>query len=136
MPRQQAQVPPQARPVVHLESEDEGLGGYLENQAPLIVFLARLSSLEMGPAPAGAGRDAIAGVRIALAAAEGDLSAGDRERVEKELADLDTQIERLESLLANRQFAEKAPAEVVEGNRERLAALERRRDNLKGGLDS
>ena len=56
--------------------------------------------------------------------------------MEKELADLDAQIERLEALLANRQFVEKAPAKVVEGNRDRLATLGRRRDNLKGGLDS
>ncbi len=75
-------------------------------------------------------------MRIALAGAEGGLSADDRARREKEVADLGAQIERLETLLANPQFVEKAPAEVVEGNRERLAALERRRDNLEGGLDS
>jgi valyl-tRNA synthetase len=127
-------LPPQARPVLHLEAGEEEIERYLAEQEPLIVFLARLSGFEVGAAPAGAGRDAVAGVRIALAAAEGDLSAQDRERLERELASLGAQIERLEGLLANRQFVDKAPAEVVEGNRHRLAELRRRRENLAAGL--
>ena len=130
--RAELKLAPQARPVLHLETADEELGGFLAEQAPLIVFLCRLADLQMGAAPAGAGRDAIAGVRIGLAA-EGDLSATDRRRVESELADIGAQIERVEQLLANRQFVAKAPAKVVEGNRRRLAELERRRDNLAGG---
>ncbi len=100
----------------------------------MIVFLSRVSGLEMGALPEGAGRDAIAGVRIGLLAAEGGLSAEDRQRVDKEMADLGAQIDRLEELLANRQFVDKAPEKVVEGNRQRLAELQRRRDNLQGGL--
>ncbi len=119
--------------MLHLETADEELGGFLAEQAPLIVFLCRLADLQMGAVPAGAGRDAIAGVRIGLVAAEGDLSATDRRRVESELVGIGAQIERLEQLLANRQFVDKAPAKVVEGNRRRLAELERRRDNLAGG---
>jgi len=132
--RAELELPPQARPALYLETADEGLRGYLAEQTPLIVFLAKLSGLEMGAAPAGAGHDAIAGVGIGLVAEEGDLSATDRRRVEKELADLGAQIERLEKLLANRQFVDKAPVKVVDDNRQRLAELQRRRDNLEGGL--
>jgi valyl-tRNA synthetase len=133
--RAELKMAPQVRPTLYLETADEALGSYLAEQAPLIVFLARLSGLEMGAAPEGAGRDASAGVRIGLVAPEGDLAGADQERVEKELADLGAQIERLEQLLANRQFVDKAPPQVVEGNRQRLTELERRRDNLRGGLD-
>ena len=131
--RAELKMPPQARPRLFVESDDESLAGYLAEQAPLIVFLARLSGLEMGAAPEGAGRDALAGVRIGLLAPEGDLSAADRERAAKELADLEAQIDRLEKLLGNRQFLDKAPAKVVEGNRQRLDELRRRRGNLGGG---
>ncbi len=51
--------------------------------------------------------------------AEIDLGA-EKERLEKELNDTNTQIERLEKLL-NSAFAEKAPAAVVEKEREKLA---------------
>ena len=134
--RAELKLPPKARPTLYLDTADEELGASLVEQAPLIVFLARLAGLEMAAVPEGAGRDAISGVRIGLVAAEGDLSEADRERVEKEVADVAAQIERLEQLLANPQFVDKAPEKVVEGNRQRLAALERRLDNLKGGLDA
>ena len=53
-----------------------------------------------------------------------DLSAGgdsqlDRERLEKELAEAESQIERLEKLLAS-PFAQKAPEKVVQVEREKL----------------
>ena len=134
--RAELKLKPQARPTLHLETADDDLAASLEQHAELIVFLARLGALEMGPAPEGAGRDAIAGVRIGLVAGEEDRPAEDRQRLEKELADVDAQIERLETLLANRQFVAKAPEKVVEGNRQRLAELRRRRDNLAGGTTS
>jgi valyl-tRNA synthetase len=53
-----------------------------------------------------------------------DLSAGadsqlDRERLERELAEAESQIERLEKLLAS-PFAQKAPEKVVQVEREKL----------------
>jgi valyl-tRNA synthetase len=133
--RNELGLPPKAQPTLFLEEADERIGAYLAEQAPLVAFLARLSGVEIGAAPEGAGRDTVAGVRIALVAPAGGLTAADRQRVEKQLADIDAQIERLEVLLANRQFVDKAPAEVVESNRRRLAELEDRRDNLRGGQD-
>ncbi len=87
-----------------------------------------------GPAPDGASRDAAGGVRIALLVAERGLSTGERERLETELTGVRQQIARLEQLLANPQFVGKAPAEVVERNRARLAELQRRRADLESGL--
>ena len=43
-------------------------------------------------------------------------------RLKKELSDTEAQIRRLEQLLAG-EFAQKAPAAVVEKERERLTAL-------------
>jgi len=46
-----------------------------------------------------------------------------RKRVEKELADIQLQIDRLEKLLGS-DFANKAPAQIVQKERERLAAFQ------------
>ncbi|HBY08830.1 MAG TPA: hypothetical protein DEH22_14030, partial [Chloroflexi bacterium] len=51
-------------------------------------------------------------------------------RLEKELAETESQIARLEKLL-NSPFAEKAPANVVQGERERLAGFTETAEKLK-----
>ncbi|MEL7627068.1 MAG: valine--tRNA ligase [Anaerolineaceae bacterium] len=64
---------------------------------------------------------------------EGDSEA-DRERMEKELAEAKSQVERLEKLLSS-PFAQKAPAKVVDAEREKLAGyqgtVEKLRERLK-----
>jgi valyl-tRNA synthetase len=47
----------------------------------------------------------------------------ERQRMEKELAEIQVQVERLQNLLAG-SFAEKAPAAVVQKERDRLAAFQ------------
>ena len=47
----------------------------------------------------------------------------ERERIEKELAEMDKEIKRLSGLL-NSPFAEKAPAAVVQKERDKLAQLQ------------
>jgi valyl-tRNA synthetase len=55
----------------------------------------------------------------------GDL-AGERARLEKELADTQRQLDSAHARLANPDFVEKAPAAVVDGARARVAELEER----------
>jgi len=57
----------------------------------------------------------------------------ERKRVEKELADTEVQIARLEKLLGS-DFANKAPAAVVQKERERLAACQETAGKLKAQL--
>jgi valyl-tRNA synthetase len=61
--------------------------------------------------------------------------AEERDRMEKELSEAQSQIARLEKLL-NSPFAEKAPPNVVQGERERLASFEETADKLKEQLKS
>jgi valyl-tRNA synthetase len=58
-----------------------------------------------------------------------------RRRLEKELAEVETQIQRLEALL-NSPFAEKAPVAVVQKERDRLAGFLETAEKLRGQLDS
>jgi valyl-tRNA synthetase len=55
-----------------------------------------------------------------------------RERVERRRQKLREEVERAERKLANRGFVEKAPAEVVEAERERLAAYREELASLEG----
>jgi valyl-tRNA synthetase len=57
----------------------------------------------------------------------------ERSRIEKELTSLQVQIERLEKLLGS-DFANKAPAAVVQKERERLAAFRETAGKLKEQL--
>jgi valyl-tRNA synthetase len=63
-----------------------------------------------------------------------DLSA-ERERLTKELADLERQIQRSEGLLGS-DFASKAPAAVVERERKKLAELGEARQKVADRLGS
>jgi valyl-tRNA synthetase len=54
----------------------------------------------------------------------------ERKRLEKELANTLVQIERLEKLLGS-DFANKAPAAVVQKERERLAAFKETAEKLR-----
>ena len=53
--------------------------------------------------------------------------AKEKERLDKEIANLDQQISRLESKLANPSYTGKAPAHLVERDRERLAEYQKQR---------
>jgi valyl-tRNA synthetase len=57
----------------------------------------------------------------------------ERQRLSKELAEVNQQIERLQALLAG-QFADKAPPEVVEGERQKLARYEASRQEVEERL--
>jgi valyl-tRNA synthetase len=55
---------------------------------------------------------------------------GERARLSKQLAEAETQTERIETKLANVAFREKAPAAVVAKEEERLAAARARLEGL------
>lgn len=61
--------------------------------------------------------------------------AEQRIRLEKELSDTTSQIERLEALLAS-PFAEKAPANVVENERSKLSTYSEKAEKIKAQLET
>ena len=54
-----------------------------------------------------------------------------RKRLDKELAQLDKDITSTEKKLSNEKFVSRAPAEIVEENRERIVDWTARREKLK-----
>ncbi len=112
----------------------------LQAQAPLIARLARVAERDLIIVPSLAERPRQA-ASIVIGAVEAflplagliDLDA-ERARLQKELAQAESDVERRAARLRNESFISKAPAHVVQREREALAeaqaALERLRDRL------
>ncbi|HSV85391.1 MAG TPA: valine--tRNA ligase [Levilinea sp.] len=112
----------------------------LEGQRGTIAALAHLDpdALELverlGEKPHGAAATVVSGVEIYLPLADQvDLDA-ERARLQQDLLDAVAQIARLEQLLAS-DFAERAPAAVVDKERQKLATFHETAARLREQLD-
>jgi valyl-tRNA synthetase len=103
--------------------------GILHDQASTLAALAFLDAAALqivdtiSEKPVGQAAMVVSGVEIFLHLAEEVDSGAERTRLEKELADIGVQIERLDALLKS-PFAQKAPGQVVEKERLKLAAYQ------------
>ena len=107
----------------------------LEAQAPLIEFLARTEKpqlySELSQKPEQSMSLLAGAVEIYLPLA-GLLDIGkELERLDKEITQAQQETARLQGKLANETFVSKAKPEVVEKEREKLAAQEERIGKLK-----
>jgi valyl-tRNA synthetase len=98
----------------------------LAAHAPRIVSMARLAALDVGEAQGPLPEHARiqlpdAAIFVPLAALGRD-AATERARLERERAKHTTEVERISAKLADENFAARAPAEVVDTQRERLEA--------------
>jgi len=108
----------------------------LARHREVILRLARLESAEAtGQIPAGAVQGVIDEAIIVLPIADVVDLSQERVRLEKDLGKLDSEIMKLDKKLSNESFVSRAPAEVVEENRERLAEEKARRDKLAAALE-
>jgi valyl-tRNA synthetase len=114
---------------------------FMREQAGALQFLARVDGerLEivetLAEAPQQALTLVVGGMECYLPlAALVDLDR-ERARLGGELADLDREIERTEKLLANPGFTGKAPAAVVQKERDKLVEYADRRERLRERLE-
>jgi valyl-tRNA synthetase len=112
----------------------------LEAQRASLATLARLDpeALTILPSldekPEGHVALVVGAVEVFLPLAGLVDPAEERERLEKELTDAQRQVDRLKGLLAS-PFAEKAPAEVVEKERARLAGYQETAEKIRAQLE-
>ena len=100
----------------------------LDEQKEVISDLAGLkleavSVLETKPEAEGLTALVVEDIEIFIALENESDGEADRERLEKELAEAESHISRLEKLLSS-PFAQKAPANVVDAEREKLTAYQ------------
>jgi valyl-tRNA synthetase len=134
--RSEMNVPAAAKiPMLLLGAGDEA-GGWLGAHLELILRLARLDEVSTeGEVPKGAVQLVHDQATVALPIAEVIDVEAEKSRLEREIAKQDGEIEKLNKKLANRQFLAKAPEQVVEEQRDRLAEADAARLKLSDALE-
>jgi valyl-tRNA synthetase len=133
--RAELNVPPSARPSLLVVEANGDQRKVLEASAPLIGQLLRVSDVRfVEAAPEGAIPYVVDGATLALPVAEFIDLAAERARLTKEVAGHGSEIDKLAKKLGNPDFVARAPEEVVEENRERLAEAEAAKAKLEAAL--
>jgi valyl-tRNA synthetase len=129
--RTEAGTPAGAWVPLVVEPTDAEAAAAIEAAAPYLETLARARPVETrrgGDRPLLVATGPLGTAWLGLDAANDDGAA----RRDARIAELERNIERIRGLLANDAFVAKAPPEVVARERQRLADLERERDQLVG----
>jgi valyl-tRNA synthetase len=130
--RAEAKIPPGERVMLY-RSADPAVSD-LPAASRAIASLGRLSGFEKcDPLPDSPSPVAMVGAARIMLHKDVD-PARERERLNKESARLEGEIDKAKAKLANPSFVEKAPAKVVEQERARLAAFETTLTKLKDQL--
>lgn len=121
-------VPPQQRVEVSLVPANAEQGELFTQQEPVMRSLASLAGLHLrepeATAPAGTLARVAAGARVLLHVGDTLDVEAELERLSKRVAEVAEKMARSERKLHNPGFLEKAPAEVVENERARVAQLQ------------
>jgi valyl-tRNA synthetase len=134
--RQALNVPPAARPALLVVEATDAQRQVLSANAALIGQLLRVDGVQfVESAPEGAIPYVVAGAALALPVAQFIDLAAERARLTKEVAALTAEADKLAKKLGNADFVSRAPEEVVDENRERLADCEAARSKLEAALD-
>ncbi len=134
--RSEMNVPPKTTVELLLSGANAETRQRLSDQQDVLCHLARLSRAEAleEALPQGSALFVIGEATAAIPLAGViDLTA-ERARLEKEVGKLEKEATKLECKLGNADFLAKAPDEVVEENRERLAELSGRKGRLSDAL--
>ncbi|WP_293676964.1 valine--tRNA ligase [uncultured Phenylobacterium sp.] len=133
--RQELNVPASAQPALLVVETSDAQRRVLTENAPLVARLLRVSEVRfVEVAPEGSIPFVVEGATLALPVAEFIDIAAERARLTKEVASLAGDIAKTAGKLANPDFVARAPEEVVEENRERLADAEAAKAKLEGAL--
>ena len=133
--RSEMNVPPSAKPMLSLSGASPATQERLARHRELILTLARLGGEQAaGGAPAGAVPFVLAEATAALSIAEFIDVAAERARLTKEIGARLSDAERTRRKLDNPDFVARAPEDVVEENREKLAEAEAARAKLESAL--
>jgi valyl-tRNA synthetase len=133
--RSELNVPPSARPPLLVTEAGPRERRILEANAAAIGQLLRVDGLRFEAAADGGAVPYIAeGAAFALPVAEFIDLAAERARLAKEVTALATDIDRTAKKLANPDFVARAPEEVVDENRDRLADAQAAKERLDAAL--
>ena len=121
--RAELNVPAGAKVPLLLRDADSAVAARLERHSQAIARLARVEPglLDTAEPPAGAVQEALDDTVLVLPIADVIDVAAEKARLEKTLGKLDGEIRKLSGKLKNEKFIGKAPAHIVEKEREKLS---------------
>ena len=137
--RSEFNVPPSRALAVDVAAVDGAVRASIEAGAPLVCALARIEPLTLRAPeamPKAAAVEALDGIEIAVPLAQlvDDVGAEVR-RLERELTKAAQDHRGFAAKLANPQFADKAPEEIIAEVRDKAAALEEKQRTLGRSLE-
>ncbi len=134
--RQEMNVPASAKVPMAAVAAGPGISLRIDRYRDLIARLARLEPVSVAPsAPKGAVQVVHEGGVYALPLAGVIDIAAEKARLAKEIDKCVKEIDAIDKKMANPNFVERAPIEIVEENRERRAAFSERREKLSAALE-
>jgi valyl-tRNA synthetase len=135
--RAEMNLAPAAQPPMLVQGAGETTKKRLETYGDLIRRLARLSQIDplTGTPPKGAVQIPLEEAVFILPVADLIDVAKEKARLAKELGKVESEIGKTEKKLGNADFVAKAPPEVIEEQRERLAEAQQSQRQLKVALE-
>ncbi|WP_150497083.1 valine--tRNA ligase [Roseibium aquae] len=130
--RAEMNVPAGAKVPVLLVGAGPATQQRAERHRAAIERLARAESVAFqDAAPSGCAQIVIGDATVCLPLADVIDLGAEKARLAKEIVKLEGEISRIEKKLGNPKFVEKAPEEVVDGEREKVAEFSQRLDKVK-----
>ncbi len=130
-------VPAGAKLRLALVEADAAIMARTRNYAPLIERLARLETINFEDAvPQGSVQLIHKGTRAALIVSDALDIEAEKARLSKELQKIDKEIATIEKKLGNENFVSKAPQEVIEEQKSRLADYVEKKEKFSSALES
>ena len=137
--RSEMNIKPSDRVSIHVAASAEMQSIFAANEAQ-IKKLARADSIVLGDSldvPKASAKAVLSGGAEIAVPLEGLIDFDkERERLQSQIAKLDTELQRLNGQLSNANFVERAPAEKVQELRERKEEIEQQTATLRMNLEA
>ncbi len=131
-------IAPSKRLAVLLQNASDQDRAWLESNHHYLDFLARLESvtlLESGEEAPESATALVGEMKVLIPMAGLIDKEAELARLEKEIGKISSDMERISKKLENPNFVDKAPAAVVQKEREKLSGQQSALDNLQGQLE-
>jgi valyl-tRNA synthetase len=137
--RSEMNIKPSEKVTVHVAANADFQKIFTDNE-PQILKLARADKMlvsERLDVPKASAKAVLTGGAEIAVPLEGLIDFDkERERLQNQLAKLDTELQRLNGQLSNQNFVERAPAEKVQELRERQTEIEKQIETLYANLEA
>jgi valyl-tRNA synthetase len=136
--RTELAIPPSKKVQATFVCPDSTIAGLLDASSSDIIRLARLSGISFADTreeDPGLSAAVVRGQEVLISAADDLDRAAELARLTREVEKINAELAKVEKKLSNAQFLDKAPAEVVQKNRDALEELAAQKDKLKENLE-